>query len=197
MKRFHIERITDISNELCDFLDKNVCANTQLIDLYDYHKGNHHIYPLTNWHAHRIRCLSKIASKLGDKVKIWECHFWILEYFYEKSHCHCHCPPDHYGTNHDFFHRDSLQYLIYGSQALANASTYLQPITHYHYYEIFQPILDFLQPYLHNVKHHKEYIKSEIVSDKQKPSYGQDFQPSYASTFLRIIDKLKHYNNGS
>ena len=192
VRQWCIERITDISNALCHELDNgNITSRDDLCLLYAYHKDNHHIYPNTNWHAHRIRVLSNIASKLQDKVKIWECHFWILEYFYEKSHCHCHCTDlAHYGANHDFFHRDSLNYLVYGSQALLNASLYLQPHTHYPYKTLFQPIVEMLTPYLEGHKTHTEYLQSEIHSDKEKTEYGKPWNPSYADTFLRLYKKL-------
>lgn len=192
MEQWCIERITDISNQLCLELDQdNIQNKNDLCLLYSYHKQNHSIYPNTNWHAHRIRVLSKIATKLQDKVKIWECHFWILEYFYEKSHCHCHCINlEHFGLNHDFFHRDSLNYLVYGSQALLNACLYLKPFTNYPYQDLFTPIVTMLQPYLHGSKIHLEYLQSEIHSDKQKPEYGKPFQPNYAKTFLRLYQQL-------
>lgn len=195
MEKFFIERITDVSNDLCNYIDTtpNLPEN-ELINLYDYHKDNQNIYPLTNWHAHRLRCLSSIAVKLKNKVKIWDCHYHILQYFFERSRCSCHCNDDtHLGVNHDFFHRDSLNYLIYGSQALANACLYLKPHTHYNYYlDLFIPILDFLDPYLKGRKTHIEYVHSEIHSDQTKPELGKEWSPNYASTFLRIIDKLKN-----
>lgn len=194
MDKWRIERITDISNALCRELDDGNITNEQdLQSLYAYHTGNHHIYPNTNWHAHRIRVLSNIASKLRDKVKIWQCHFWILEYFFEKSHCHCHCTDlEHYGANHDFFHRDSLNYLVYGSQALLNACLYLQPHTNFPYKEtLFRPIVEMLQPHLEGRKTHIEYARSEIHSDKEKPEHGKPWEPSYADTFLRLYRELK------
>ena len=193
MNRFFIERITDISNDLCKYVDENSnISSTDLIKLYDYHKSNSHIYPLTNWHAHRIRCMSCIAVKLQDKVKIWDCHYHILQYFFELARCPCHCNNKHPGVNHDFFHRDSINYLIYGSQALANACLYLKPFTHYDYYiDLFTPILEFLDPYLKGTKTHIEYINSEIHSDKTKPELGKQWNPNYASTFLRIINEIK------
>lgn len=192
MDKWCIERITDISNDLCNEIDQgHITDHQDLSLLYTYHKKNHHIYPNTNWHAHRIRVLSKIATQLQDKVKIWECHFWVLEYFYEKSHCHCHCLDlDDFGVNHDFFHRDSLNYLVYGTQALVNASLYLQPSTHYPYHHLFEPIVVMLQPYLSGEKTHIEYVKSEIHSDKQKDEYGRPWNPKYANTFLRLYRNL-------
>ena len=197
MDKWCIERITDISNDLCRALDdRDITTKDDLQTLYTYHSNNHHIYPNTNWHAHRIRVLSCIAVKLQDKVKIWQCHFWILEYFYEKSHCHCHCVDlEHYGVNHDFFHRDSLNYLVYGSQALLNAALYLKPYTHYPYKDLFEPIVLMLKPYLDGSKTHREYVHSEIHSDKQKPEYGQLWQPSYANTFLRLYQQLETEKN--
>lgn len=192
MEKWCIERITDISNSLCQEIDEGrIYDKDDLSVLYSYHKNNDHIYPNTNWHAHRIRVLSNIATKLQDKVKIWECHFWILEYFYEKSHCHCHCSDiEHFGVNHDFFHRDSLNYLVYGSQALLNASLYLKPFTNYHYTDLLKPIVAMIQPYLDGKKTHIEYIKSEIHSDKQKKEYGKNWDPKYADTFLRLYKKF-------
>ncbi len=195
MDRFFIERITDISNDLCNYIDKTVdIFPDDLITLYNYHKNNSHIYPLTNWHAHRIRCMSSIAVKLKDKVKIWDCHYLILQYFFDLARCSCHCKDHqpHPGVNHDFFHRDSLNYLIYGSQALANACLYLKPYTQYNYYvDLFIPILEFIDPYLKGTKKHIEYVNSEIHSDKTKPELGKEWNPKYASTFLRIIDEIK------
>lgn len=192
MEKWCIERITDISNSLCQELEEGkIVDKDEMNTLYSYHKNNHHIYPNTNWHAHRIRVLSKIASQLQDKVKIAECHFWILEYFYEKSHCHCHCIDiENFDVNHDFFHRDSLNYLVYGSQALLNASLYLKPFTHYPYKELFKPIVLMLQPYIDGKKTHIEYKKSEIHSDQQKKEYGQPWDGKYADTFLRLYKKL-------
>lgn len=192
MEKWCIERITDISNSLCRELDEGMITNQHDLNLlYTYHKKNHHIYPNTNWHAHRIRVLSSIATKLKDTVKIYECHFWILEYFYEKSHCHCHCIDiEHYGVNHDFFHRDSLNYLVYGSQALLNACLYLRPFTHYAYKELFEPIVVMLKPYLEGTRIHLEYVHSEIHSDQQKQEYKRVWNPDYAKTFLRLYQEL-------
>ena len=196
MKQYFVERITDITNDLCAHVDAIDMDNKENIrqdlgKLYDYHHDNNHIHPLTNWHAHRIRCMSAIATKLKDKVKIWQCHYMVLEYFFERSKCKCHvrCREEN-GTNHDFFHRDSLNYVIYGSQALANACLYLVPYTAYDYSDIFDPIMDFLDPFIHGTKKHIEYIYSEITSDCEKPEYGLPWNPEYASTFLRILDKL-------
>lgn len=195
---FMVERITDISNDVCDFLstckDDDMTQHKMLVEdlvrLYEYHKSNHHIHPMTNWHAHRLRCMSGIAATLKDKVKIWECHFLILEYYYERSRCTCHCHSQSWGMNHDFFHRDSLNYLVYGSQALANACVYVKPFTKYDYGDVFKPILEFLKPYLDKKKKHIEYVHSEIVSDKEKEEYGKEWNPSYASTFLRIVPQV-------
>lgn len=193
MDRWCIERITDISNDVCKEIAEGRISSDDLLLLYTYHKNNHHIYPNTNWHAHRIRVLSSIAARLQDKVKIWECHFWILEYFYEKSHCHCHCVDlEDFGVNHDFFHRDSLNYLVYGSQALLNASLYLKPFTQYDYRQLFEPIVAMLQPYLNGEKTHIEYAKSEIHSDKQKEEYGKEWSPKYADTFLRLYERMNN-----
>lgn len=196
MDAYFVERITDITNDLCALIDGmhmniNNGIRQTLCTLYNYHHANNHIHPLTNWHAHRIRCMSAIATKLKDKVKIWQCHYMILEYFFERSKCKCHdhCRKEN-GMNHDFFHRDSLNYVVYGSQALANACLYLVPYTHYDYSDIFDPIMDFLRPFIHGDKKHTEYIHSEIASDRDKPEYGLDWNPEYASTFLRILEKL-------
>lgn len=198
MDSFFTERITDISNDLCAYVDAIDVTTAlpplmkqELVKVYTYHQNNSHIHPLTNWHSHRIRCMSCIAIKLKDKVKIWQCHYMILEYFFERSRCQCHdhCRKEN-GMNHDFFHRDSLNYLVYGSQALANACLYLKPFTKYDYSDIFEPILAFLRPYLHGKKKHLEYVNSEIPSDKEKPEYKQRWDPNYAATFLRVIDKL-------
>lgn len=197
MKHFFVERITDISNELCHHIDQLQSSHNPLIisvleDLYTYHKGNDHIHPLTNWHAHRLRCMSCIAAKLKNTVKIWECHYLIMEYYYERSKCPCHCKKKHnIGVNHDFFHRDSLNYLVYGSQALANACVYLKPFTNYNYVELLHPTIKFLEPYLDKKVIHIEYVNSELESDKDKPEYGKKWEPSYANTFLSIFKKLK------
>lgn len=198
MRQFFIERITDISNELCRTIDemdshtitKNRAMSQILEELYLYHKANEHIHPLTNWHAHRLRCMSCIAFKLHDIVKVWECHYFIMQYLYERAQCPCHLEQRHntrHGANHDFYHRDSLNYLVYGSQALANACVYLKPITRFDYRPIFCPVLEFLRPYLDRRKVHVEYIHSEIQSDCDKPEYGKVWDPCYASTFLRIL----------
>lgn len=200
MRQFFIERITDISNELCRTIDemdsqrisKNRAITNVLEELYRYHRANGDIHPLTNWHAHRLRCMSCIASKLQDIVKIWECHYFILQYLYERAQCPCHLQQRHtcksiHGANHDFYHRDSLSYLVYGSQALANACAYLKDVTRFDYRPIFCPILTFLQPYLEGKKVHIEYVRSEIQSDYEKPEYGKPWDPNYASTFLRIL----------
>lgn len=190
-----VERITDVSNDLCEFVDnrQNQIDRKTLIKVYEYHQGNFHIHPFTNWQAHRVRCMSSIASRLGDHVRVWECHFLILQYFHHLSKCECHCMESSpLGVNHDFFHRDSLSYLVYGSQALANACIYVFPTTKYKYYlELFQPILSYLDPYLKGKKKHLEYIRSDIVSDKTKPEYGKPWNPNYANTFLRLIERLK------
>lgn len=195
IEKFSIERITDISNTLCNYVDNlsNKIDNKSLITDYEYHKGNFHIHPFTNWQAHRIRCMSCIAVRAKDNVRIWECHFLILKYYYHLSKCECHClDPPNAVVNHDFFHRDSLSYLVYGSQALANACIYLFPFTKYKYYiELFQPLLLFLDPYLKRRKTHLEYIRSDIVSDKTKPEFGKPWDPNYASTFLRLLNQLK------
>jgi len=199
MEGFFVERITDITNDLCDYVDRMSVSEVmkqrgRLVELYNYHNSNHHIYPLTNWHTHRLRCMSCIASKLQDKVKIWECHFMILQYFLERCRCECHCKKQKHivnGVNHDFYHRDSLNYFVYGSQALANACLYLQPFTKYNYNDIFKPIMSFLSPYLNKSKSHIEYVNSEIDSDKEKPEYKKPWDPSYASTFLRILKDLR------
>jgi hypothetical protein len=154
MKKWCIERITDISNELCKELDEGkITDKNNLLKLYAYHKSNNTIHPITNWESHRLRVMSNIASKLKDRVKIWDCHYRILLYFYNKSHCQCHCNNDseHLGPNHDFFHRDSLNYLVYGSQALLNACLYLKPFTHYDYKQMFNPIVEFIEPYLSHI----------------------------------------------
>lgn len=193
-ERFFQERITDISNDLCDFVDDKtkVISHSNLIRLYEYHNKNHHIHPLTNWHAHRIRCLSSIAVRLNDKVRIWECHFRILRYSHALSKCPCHCKKSPPGTNHDFFHRDSLDYLVYGSQAVVNTCLYLRPITKYNYYEdIIEPIIIFLTPYLNSKQIHIQYIKSDIISDKTRPEFGKPWDPNYATPFLRLVDRLK------
>lgn len=194
MDRFMVERITDVSNDLCSFVENrsNTISKRELIRVYEYHKANSHIHSFTNWHAHRIRCMSCIAARLSDKVRIWESHFWILKYYYHLSKCECHCLDDSpVGLNHDFFHRDSLSYLVYGSQALLNASIYLHPFTKYRYIELFQPILTYLTPYIEGRKTHLEYVGSEIASDKQKKEFGKPWDPSYARTFLRLLDRLK------
>lgn len=190
MDKFFIERITDISNDLCKFVETNNISKKDLTRLFDYHYNNQHIYPFTNWTAHRIRCMSCIAVKLRDKVKIWFCHFLVKQYFYEKAHCTCHCQDKHFGVNHDFFHRDSMNYLIYGSLALLNACLYLKPYTNYDYSDIFDPIVQFVQPYLNGSKKHIEYVNSEIHSDKQKPEYGKYWNPKYADLFFRKIKEL-------
>lgn len=191
---FFQERITDISNDLCIFVDdaNKKISTTDLVRLYDYHNNNHHIHPLTNWHAHRIRCMSSIAVRLKDKVKIWECHYHILNYYHKLSRCSCHCTKSPIGTNHDFYHRNSLNYLVYGSQALINACLYIFPYTKYNYYkDIIEPIIIFLTPYLNNKKTHIEYVKSDIVSDKSRPEYGKKWDPDYAKPFLRLVEELK------
>lgn len=191
MEKFFVERITDVSNDLCNYVDIHTDINPdELTRLYEYY-NNSKIYIHTNWHAHRIRCMSCIAARLQNKVKIWQCHYKILQYFYEHCHCDCHCSnAQHYGVNHDFFHRDSLNYLIYGSLALLNACLYLKPFTSYDYHELFDPVLDFISPYLDGSKKHIEYIKSEIHSDKQKQEYGKEWDPAYAKTFLRKLKEL-------
>lgn len=189
-----VERITDISNDLCNFVDNrsNVIDRKQLIRVYQYHSGNAHIHPFTNWHAHRIRCMSCIAARLADKVRIWECHFLILKYYYHLSKCECHCTDAPDGLNHDFFHRDSLNYLVYGAQALINACIYLHPTTKYTYHrELFEPVLTYLRPFLTRQKTHLEYVRSEIESDKKKKEFGKPWDPNYANTFLRLSDRLK------
>lgn len=189
-----IERITDISNDLCDFVDdrSNIVNTTELIRVYEYHRGKSHIHPLTNWHAHRIRCMSAIAARLSDKVRIWECHFWILKFYYHLSRCPCHCRNKPEGLNHDFFHRDSISYFIYGSQALVNAAIYLHPFTKYRYHtELFQPILLYLTPFTKKEKTHLEYVHSEIPADKKKSEFGKPWNPIHANTFLRLSDRLK------
>lgn len=205
MNCFFIERITDISNDLCGTMDamqpsvvkKDRAMVKVLSDLYVYHRSNEHVHPLTNWHAHRLRCMSCIATKLHDVVKIWECHYFILQYIYERSQCDCHVnkhvkstsPSSKVmnGVNHDFYHRDSLNYLVYGSQALANACAYLKQHTHYNYGKLFEPIICFLRPYMDGTKTHREYVNSQVLSDCEKPEYDQPWQPSYASTFFRIL----------
>lgn len=196
---FFIERITDISNDLCRTIDElktetvlhNRVMSKVLEDLYLYHRSNENIHPLTNWHAHRIRCMSCIATKLRDVVKIWECHYFVLQYLYERGRCGCHVTVQKHtsndGVNHDFYHRDSLNYLVYGSQALANACAYLKPITRYDYRWIFRPIIEFLRPYIDGTKVHLEYVHSEIPSDSDKPEFGKPWNPSYADTLLCIL----------
>jgi hypothetical protein len=195
ISRWMVERITDISNDLCEFVDNrsNNIDKRSLIQIYEYHKGNNDIYPFTNWHAHRIRCMSSIASRLRDNVRIWECHFWILKYYFHLSRCDCHCMEDSpVGVNHDFFHRDSLSYLVYGSQAVVNACIYLFPFTKYPYYiQLIQPIVVYLDPYVKRKKFHIEYMRSEVESDKRKPEYGKRWDPNYARTFLRLAENLK------
>jgi hypothetical protein len=93
--------------------------------------------------------------------------------------------------NHDFIHRNSLNYLVYGSQALVNACLYLQPFTSKDYMFLFEPILEFLAPYLEGKKKHIEFKKSEINDDKNKTEYEKYWDPGYAKTFLRLIQQLR------
>lgn len=200
MKHFFIERITDISNDLCTFLQTlepirmTLSMRNQLIQLYNYHDNNRHIHPLTNWHAHRLRCMSAIATKLKDIIRIWQCHGQVLEYFLKSCSCDCHCGDNtmkHRGKNHDYIHRNSLNYLVYGSQALVNACIYLKPFTKFDYMFLFDPILDFLEPYLNGSKKHVEFVKSELEEDKSKKEFKKYWEPDYAKTFLRLIDVLR------
>jgi hypothetical protein len=200
MENFFIERITDISNDLCSYID-NLQKQTlspplrkTMNTLYDYHKNNNHIHPLTNWHAHRLRCMSAIASKLNDPLKIWQCHGYILEYFLKSCSCQCHCsdiPMKHRGKNHDYFHRNSLNYVVYGSQALVNACLYLQPHTNFDYMFLFEPIIEFLRPFIEGTKKHVEFVTSELLEDKTRKEYKKHWEPDYAKTFLRLIEELK------
>lgn len=201
MDNFFVERITDVTNDICQYVDaidiKEASTSTkrQLCKLYEYHRSNRHIHPLTNWHAHRIRCMSAIASKLEDMAKVWECHASIYEYFLRSCSCPCHCSDNlmkHRGKNHDFVHRNSLNYLVYGSQALVNACIYLQPFTNADYMFLFDPILDFLQPFLDGTKKHVEFVTSEIPEDRTKEEYKKYWDPNYAKTFLRRINDLKN-----
>lgn len=198
MEGFFIERITDITNDLCKHVDslENVSSpslHQQLTSLYDYHRANGHIHPLTNWHAHRIRCMSAIASKLQDRLKVWQCHGMVMEYFLKSCSCSCHCEDvvmKNRGRNHDYMHRNSLNYVVYGSQALVNACLYLKPFTKYDYVFLFDPVRRFLQPYLDGEKKHMEFVHSELSEDKQKKEYKKQWEPAYAKTFLRLLDEL-------
>lgn len=203
LESFFVERITDISNDLCRFVDNlqpsNLTPSLQqkLLQLYEYHLQNGHIHPLTNWHAHRIRCMSCIATKLQDPLRIWQCHGHILEYSLKNCSCACHCSDvmmKARGKNHDYFHRDSLNYVVYGSQALVNACLYLQPTTKFDYMFIFHPVLDLLRPYLDGKKKHVEFVRSEIDGDKTRKEYQQHWDPDYAKTFLRLIDQLSSFS---
>lgn len=200
MQRFFVERITDVSNDLCAFVDdpRNKITDHDLIRLYEYHFNNNHIHPLTNWHAHRIRCMSSIAVRLQDQARIRECHRLVLEYYSISSECDCHCTDKNTGAlkaggvNHDFYHRDSLNYLVYGAQAMANACLYLRPTTRFDYYtRIFEPIVRFLDPFVTRKRTRLEFVNSEIASDRSRPEYGKPWNPSYANTFLRLVESLR------
>ena len=186
MEKLKRVRITDISNELCKVVDAYIGNKASLIALYDYHKSNCGLYPMSNWQAHRLRALSCIAVKLNDKGRIKECHDMILIYIKKDSVCHDKC-----GANQDFHYRDAINYLVYGSQALASACLYLKPFTKYNYHSIFDSTMLFLKPYLSGSKKHIEYVKSNIKSDVDKPEYDKVWDPNYAKPFLTILEKLK------
>ena len=82
LKPFYTERITDIVNELCiavkSYQGHQGYDKTQLVKLYNYHKSKSNIYPDTNWHSNRLQCMSCIANKLQDRVKIWESTVGLL-----------------------------------------------------------------------------------------------------------------------
>lgn len=99
------------------------------------------------------------------------------------------------GKNHDFFHRNSLNYVVYGYQALVNACIYLQPHTRYSYMFLFHPVLDLLQPYLDGTKKHVEFVHSEIADDKTRKEYKKYWDPDYAKTFLFLIQQLSDLEN--
>lgn len=186
MEKYYTERITDISYDCCNFISKNNVSKTELENLYNYHKSNNNIYPMTNWMAHRLMVLSLIAVKLNDQTKIKECHNLIIKYISTDSVClNCKC-----GANQDFHWRDSINYLVYGCQALANSCLYLKPYTKFNYKALFEKHLKFLKPYLEGTKKHIEYRNSEIKSDVNKPEYNKEWQPLYAVQFLNLVSKM-------
>lgn len=185
MERFYTERITDISNELCQLIDAKKISRNDLMELYKFHKSKHHIFPSSNWMSHRIRVLSCIATALDDIVKIWECHYWVLLYYYELSVCQDKC-----GAGADYHFRDSLNYVVYGFQALVNACLYLQPITKYNYKPMFDVVVAFLNPYLTSRVKHIEFQSSALQSDSRKAEYLKPWNPLYASTFLLLLQRL-------
>lgn len=181
-------RITDYSFQLADAIQKMTFPTSHLINLYSYNLNlstpPNALYPMSNWQSHRLCLMASIARKLNDKTRAWACHTMCLKWIPESS-CKC-CPA----ASQDYHYRDSCEYKVYGWWALCQAMVHLQPLTRFAYKPLFANYFKWLQPYKNGSVKHVEYIRSQIASDVNKPSYGKLFDPNYNTNLVRVYQQL-------
>lgn len=184
-------RITDYSFRASEYISMNHVSRHVLEELYMYHLGlcigDKAMYPETNWQSHRLCLMSAIAVKLDRMDWVWQCHDLCMDWI-RNSDCNCcNC------SSKDYHWRDSCEYKIYGWWGLAAAFVSLQSKTQYPYKKWFTPYFDWFRPYETGEKIHYEYLTSRIASDKDKPHYGKQFDPSYNKNLMRHYNKLKDF----
>lgn len=185
-------RITDYSFDLAKFIfEKKPTDKKSLLDLYNYHLslciGKNALYPESNWQPHRLCLMSSIAVVLNNLSLIQQCEKIAIDWI-ALSNCKC-CDV----RSRDFHFRDSLEYVVYGWWALAQAFLYLQTNTKKSYRVLFQNYLKWLVPFQQGTKTNFEFVESKYMpQDRSKASYGKKFDPAYhTKTFMTVYTKLK------
>ncbi len=147
-----------------------------------------------NWHSHRIKAITQIASALGDKnLKNAAIQYYVMQIAQNlKSD----------GSSFDFHERDALHYHIYDVDPLMVAATILnrEADTKGDFYRYttkdeksLKKSVDWLLPYFTGEKTHAEWVNSKSAFDKKRAENGEKgyiagtlFKPSEARSSVAL-----------
>ena len=211
-------RITDYAKDVAVFLDtydpslfnstENRDIQLWMRNFYNFlYKESFVVKRLvnSNWHAHRLWIMSKLAIilKNPDIITILRAE---LKNYIQISILDNNTASSDYGILIDTVHRDSIAYHVYTLFAILNTIVILEkdlnniliqnntvqkrvlwsPDTSLR--KIIQPAIIFLQPYLNNTKTHIEYVNSQIATDKNRSEFGKPYNVQNGLYLYRFMD---------
>lgn len=145
-----------------------------------------------NWNSHRLKVVGEIAFTINNK-KLQQ---WTIEKL--KSQIAVNLLPD--GSSLDFVLRDAVYYHVYDLEPLVRLAIILKRATKVDYFHFvstnissIKKSVDWLIPFVTNVKTHQEFVNSTVKFDKARSnnkekghSVGQNFLPIKAINLLSL-----------
>lgn len=146
----------------------------------------------SNWHAHRLWLMSKIAMILKNPDIILILRLELKKYI-QSAIIEYDTSKTDYGKLIDAQARDSIAYHVYTLFAILNTIVLLERsfvditvgyarIDQVNRWQrdpslrsMIQPAIQYLSPYLMNQKPHREFVDSTIPSDRDRPDYNKPF----------------------